>query len=89
VLIGRVAYLYSLISFRSRETVTRLLQRGFLANPRPLSLIRIIAAKFIAKFAARQFFIYWSVIARLLTAPFRRKYLVVGDVGSVASDKVL
>lgn len=76
VLIGRVAYLYSLISFRSQAAVVRLIASGFLKDPAPLSPLKIVAAKFIAKFTANQFHIYLFVIGRLLNAPFRRKFFL-------------
>lgn len=84
VLMGRVAYLYSLISFRSQATVARLIASGFLKDPAPLSPLKIVVAKFIAKFTANQFYIYLSVIGRLLNAPFRRKFFLSANAGQRA-----
>jgi hypothetical protein len=76
VLIGRVAYLYSLISFRSGAYIDSLIADGFLAEKTPISPYRVILAKLIAKYKAGQFHIYWWVIKNLLMSPFRRKYFI-------------
>ncbi len=74
VFLARVAYLYSLISFRSKEHVERLVDSGFLDREKPVHPVRILAAKFIAKAKAKHFFIYWAVIRDVLLSPFKKPY---------------
>lgn len=76
VFLARVAYLYSLISFRSKEHVERMIAEGFLDRKDPIHPVRNLMAKFIAKAKANHIFIYWAVIRAILLRPFRKAFYI-------------
>ena len=74
VFLARIAYLYSLISFRSKEHVDRMIENGFLDRKDAIHPIRVLIAKFCAKAKANHIFIYWAVIREIAYGLYKKAF---------------
>lgn len=74
VLQNRALYLYTLLSYRSKAHIDKLLHQGFLDKNQPIHPLRMVIAKILATFMAGQSSVYWAVIKGVLLMPFGKPF---------------
>ncbi len=74
--INKVAYTFSLISFKSQDYVNTLINSDFFKSDKNISLLRIVLVKIIAKFYTKQFYIFRNIFKNIFVAIFRKSYYI-------------
>lgn len=71
--LNKITYIFSLISFIPQSKVSKIIESNFLFSNKPLPFYKVIGVKVIAKWKAKELYLYWNTIKKSFLSLFSKR----------------